>query len=58
MDYDLPPLATQFSERQSAVAESTGGQSMPRRMSKPAEDIAENLRVVDGTGAAGAGRCD
>jgi hypothetical protein len=30
---------------------------MPRRMSEPAEEIAENLRVVDGTGTAGAGRC-
>lgn len=57
MDYDLRPLATQLSERQSGVAETTGGQSMPRRIGEPAEEIAEKLRVVDGTGAAGAGRC-
>jgi hypothetical protein len=30
---------------------------MPRRIGEPAEEIAEKLRVVDGTGAAGAGRC-
>ena len=30
---------------------------MPRRMSEPAEEIAEKLRLVVGTGAAGAGRC-
>jgi hypothetical protein len=30
---------------------------MSRRMNEPAEEIAEKLRVVDGTGVAGAGRC-